>query len=355
MEEIILYKNNRVTLKTATINTKLTGRSIIVSNRWEYVRFYLKTNNKKEALFYWNQAEEFYKASGNLSYISSPLPLYYCFLNAAKALLKLHPEISYGNYHGVSGKSSCDNIKKVELLDQKIIIKSNGICPALLRYFDGTEKRGADSQGELGLDMLLANLVFIHRSFAVSQKIPLYKEMFIPLDEVCFIRNKKTKYINIRAKIDDKYAKHNSVKSKSIKEVDVYDYNGHTYLKYHRSRVKLNDVRHVSSKTEVIAFHKKIRKVFVEISAGVNSRWYLKDTSNDNVIDLLPQVIIFCCMHRLSELSRYEPEYLDAYLTTKHSWVLSEFLSSAPFQFINSIAAEITGEQLGVSRYNFEI
>jgi len=48
-------------------------------------------------------------------------------------------------------------------------------------------------------------------------------------------------------------------------------------------------------------------------------------------------------MHRLSELSRYEPEALAGHLEAKHNWLLSEFLRVAPMQFAYGIASEITG------------
>ncbi|HEL1180735.1 TPA: hypothetical protein TVL24_001218, partial [Streptococcus equi subsp. zooepidemicus] len=85
MAEIIKYNNKELTLKTATNSPNLVGRTAIVSDRWEYVRFFLKNTKKNkakanEALFYWNQAEEFYKSSEKLSLTSIPLPLYYCFL-----------------------------------------------------------------------------------------------------------------------------------------------------------------------------------------------------------------------------------------------------------------------------------
>jgi hypothetical protein len=48
-------------------------------------------------------------------------------------------------------------------------------------------------------------------------------------------------------------------------------------------------------------------------------------------------------MHRLSELSRYDPLSLRVHLDRQHNWLLSEFISVAPRQFIDEIASEITG------------
>ena len=55
-------------------------------------------------------------------------------------------------------------------------------------------------------------------------------------------------------------------------------------------------------------------------------------------------------MHRLSELSRYEPITLSKHLSSQQNWLISEFIKGAPYQYINEIASEITGEEFFVPR-----
>jgi hypothetical protein len=55
--------------------------------------------------------------------------------------------------------------------------------------------------------------------------------------------------------------------------------------------------------------------------------------------------LIFVAMHKLSELSRYDPITLVRHLDLQHNWILTEFLQVAPAQFINHIACEITGKE----------
>lgn len=356
--EIIRYNNKELTLKTATKSPKLTGRTVIVADRWEYIRFFLKNkkrnkNAAEKALFYWNQAEEFYKSSKGLSMTSAPLSLYYCFLNATKALLELkEPNNShYSQFHGVTGNNGNTNIAKPKLDEQTIKIKRNGVCPALLDFLDGN-KGLIGSTYDLG--KLLANLVYIHRTYAISQGISQRKEMFIPLDGVYFVR-KPDKYIIVNAKIDEKYIKHVNVKNNSLPRVSVYTNKDETRLSWRKARMKLNNIRNVSSNQNLVNYHREVRKYFQEISSGINSRWYFKDYNNAECVDLPPMVIMYMCMHRLSELSRYEPHILKSYLDKEHSWLLSEFIKATPFQFINMIASEMTGEQLGVPRQIVEI
>lgn len=54
-------------------------------------------------------------------------------------------------------------------------------------------------------------------------------------------------------------------------------------------------------------------------------------------------VLTFAAMHRLSELSRYAPDKLAKHFDCQHNWLLSEFIVSAPNQFIDSVLSKITG------------
>lgn len=76
--------------------------------------------------------------------------------------------------------------------------------------------------------------------------------------------------------------------------------------------------------------------------------WYLKvgNSSNPNVVDLNSMLITMAVMHRLSEIVRYKPEQLAHLMEGKESWLLHEFLTLALDQFIDELAAEITGEEL---------
>lgn len=73
--------------------------------------------------------------------------------------------------------------------------------------------------------------------------------------------------------------------------------------------------------------------------------WYIKREGIDGVIPRNPMSLTFAGMHRLSELSRYEPVVLSKHLGSQHNWLLSEFIKNAPYQFIDHIASEITGEE----------
>jgi len=51
-------------------------------------------------------------------------------------------------------------------------------------------------------------------------------------------------------------------------------------------------------------------------------------------------------MHRLSEICRYRPSDLLSLLNGQKNWLLSEFLSIAPPQYLDEIACEMTRHQM---------
>jgi len=72
--------------------------------------------------------------------------------------------------------------------------------------------------------------------------------------------------------------------------------------------------------------------------------WYLKRNAEvPDVINRSSMTLSFAAMHRLSDMSRYDPLLLHKHLDRSHNWLLSEFISLAPRQLIDEIAAEITG------------
>lgn len=150
------------------------------------------------------------------------------------------------------------------------------------------------------------------------------------------------------SKIDPKYTDIKTINRFKSSKVDIWNKGNELILTW-KNGPTLKDKRAINS-DEIKDYHQKLRRSYQEISAGSNSRWYFKNFNDENSIDLNPLVIMLIVMHRLSELSRYNPGNLSNYLASDQSWLLSEFISLASFQFINGISAEITSQQLGIPR-----
>jgi hypothetical protein len=327
---IDLSKNNKILRpKKSIIKPVFYSKNILVNNSWDYVNMWLKKNRKSKALIYWQQAKQFYYASLVLPNTSSPLTNYYCFLNAVKALL-IVKEIEFKERHGVTGYRKGN----ISFDNEIVIFKQNGILPSLQKYFDETIK-----EEEYSLKQLLQNLVFIHRVYTLTYTSS--GELFIPVKNIKFVKAKKYRSANnnykefwLSAEFDNEIVDGNTAKqlSNKFKYIDNNIVSNKRF-KWHTNLDNIN---------ELISANKYYRKHFVYIK-GLQTHWYLKKDTKQNIINKSMPTMIYVIMHRLSELSRYNPEILTKYFESKNNWLLAEFLDKAKYQFIDQISSEITG------------
>ena len=88
MALIPLRLNGReVAPRKAIMSATFGAKTVLTNSPWTFVVLWLKRNKKRDALFYWEQAQQFWQASIGLPIQSAPLLLYYSYMNAAKALL----------------------------------------------------------------------------------------------------------------------------------------------------------------------------------------------------------------------------------------------------------------------------
>lgn len=316
--------------------------TVIVSDQFDYVELWLKRNSSLESVLYWKQAENFYKASSILPDGSKAITSYYCMLNAAKALLS-SKNISFSHLHGLSGRSIGN---KTSLANELSTIKGTGIFVSLSRYF------GANLSGRhVSVKDALYNLPFVHRSFTVTYRGA--QELFIPIVNPHFVRQNRGNEAWFCAEIiDDKYKKREIFSRQRGWEVDIGIKS--KFVIRRKRRFKWNTSRG-SKKSErinqLIKYHQKIRRDIKYIH-GSHRLWYFK--RNDRVDGVLPwptPVLIYIVMHRLSELTRYDPKRLRRHFECQHNWLLSEFINQAADNFIDQIASDITGHELMVPGY----
>jgi hypothetical protein len=92
-------------------------------------------------------------------------------------------------------------------------------------------------------------------------------------------------------------------------------------------------------------YHRVLRKDIHYIHSP-QRLWYLK--RNNAVNGHIPRstmTLSFGAMHKLSELARYAPQALAKHFEGRYNWLLSEFISIAPTQFLDEISCEMTGHE----------
>lgn len=324
-----------LTLTKAVKNSNFRMKTVLTLDPFDYVDLWLRREHKDEAQHYWRQARNFYRAARGLPIESSPLVLYYCFMNAAKALLAAKG-VSINPYHGVGAHRMRGARSKVVLSNEGIQIKQGGIVPGLIGYFGEAEPSLIHS-----LEDVLYNIVCVHRTYCLS--FANRAERFVPLKNVAFVRDTLTGDVRLNAEI--------------VEGVDWKRYR--TRLPLEVAEVE-RDVPTIQSTTaigwatinrptdaelrDLMSLNAELRRSIHYIN-GAHTLWYLKVTGV-NAIDRTPVTLTLSAMHRLSEICRYKPSDLKSFLDGSKNWLLGEFVAMSPPQFLDEIACEMTGHQI---------
>jgi len=304
---------------------------VLCSDPWDFVALWLKKEHQKDASFYWDQARNFFEASLKLNELSAPLTSYYCFLNATKTLLAAK-KAPFTESHGVGGRADAGH---TSLANELIDFQGGGVLPALCKLLGERDNAGKTYT----LKDILWQMPFIHRSFCLSYKGAT--ELFIPLTGISFMRKDGSKEAWFQAEIDRRYV--NAHTERLVQPgFELFEEEGKNLIRRKRRfRWSGRDIE--NSLFQFAAYHKQIRRRIVPIYSSEN-RWYLKKSvaGHDRIVNS-QLVLMYAAMHRLSELSRYSPMALASHFNVNHNWLLSQFISMAPTQFVYGIASEITG------------
>lgn len=338
MDELII-NSKPVGLHKAFKTPDFNSKTILVRDHWDYVEMFLKRKRLNDAAFYWSQAKEFYKASLDLPNTSSPLTLYYCFLNATKALLTVKGVV-FTHRHGVAGQTVAGN---TNLENEHITFYSAGILNALSTYL---EDPNTNVRHQHSFKDLLYNLPFIHRAFSLTYTTH-YPEIYIPIVNPTFLKDSATREVYLSFKTTGNYANgHTTNKIIPLgftKDNDRSNENSFLFISNNHfgwSSQRQHKNRNIQRLTD---FHKTNRRNLQYIF-GSSTLWYIKRTGVNHIIDKHPLTIMFACMHRLSELARYEPLTLVNHFKLSQNWLLTEFIKGAPMEFIDQISCEITNQ-----------
>lgn len=339
MAEDLKIGGRRVWMHKAIVAPDFKTEHVLSRDPWLYVELWLTREKLTKAASYWSQAKRFADASKNLSSEAAPLTLYYCYLNATKALLEAKG-VSNGKHHGVGGKRP-ENARAT-LTNEIVNFQSGGVLPDLCAYLgESTQKHSYT------LSDILWNIPFIHRAFRLT--FPSSTDLFIPLEGARYVKNAGTSEAFFIAQVMPRFADGRMLTNipnsfSSFKEAD-----GKTFIRRKKRfcwwKGQTNALQKNGAEKRLIHYHGQTRRVVVNIS-GNRDLWYLKRHQPKNNVGMRHTIVLmFAAMHRLSELARYDLAGLDRHLAGKANWLLSEFIHGSADQFVDQIASEITGCQ----------
>ena len=342
MKPELRIKNRTCNFRKAISTPNFESERVLARDAFEFGQLWLR-RQCPNALAYWNQAKSFADASRTLPAQSSPLTTYYCFLNATKALLTVK-EKTFSERHGVGGGFESS---KRALSNEDIHFSSSGILGAL-----STLLNESDPESDYSLKDILSNLPFIHRAFRLTYSS--HPELFIPIRNLIYRHDQKTKRVWVTAEVVGRMGTGNLVQTlpdkfeKDESEDSKFIIRRKKKVIWHPFGADPNEKEKV--KKRLHKYHQENRMSFVYISASPDL-WYLKRShSQATSIPRYSLTLMLAAMHRLSELSRYDPDGLNRYLDGKENWLLTEFIETSPIQFLNEIVCEMTNFEISTPR-----
>ena len=327
------YKGNSLTIHKAITHPHFGEKTVLVTDTWDYVDLWLRRSNQERARFFWQQAQSFYDATRVLPKIASPLPAYYCFLNATKALL-IAKGVNFGDQHGVSGYTSPG---RTSLANEFVKFQAGGILAALCSHLGEPANGNTHSLADL-----LYNLPYIHRAYDLTFESS--KELFIPIADPRIVKSSRTHEAWFVAELHGKYATQKTL-AKLPKGYEQELGDPDKFMIRRKKRFNWTGTDRPASIARYRSYHKTLRS-HVHYICGSQRLWYIKRGGNiPALISRSSLTLAFAAMHKLSELSRYTPDRLARHFECQHNWLLSEFIESAPAQFLDEISSEMTGRE----------
>lgn len=333
----VKLRGKAVSPPKAVKSARLGARTVLTDDPWTFVALWLQRNKQTNALFYWNQAREFHDASPDLSLRASPLLHYYMFLNAAKALLSARG-ISFRPTHGVRRDNSRPTSGPISLNNERIKVLPHGVCSSLSAYFGESELNNTHSLREL-----FFNIPYIHRTYCLTYTSQT--DMFFPIKDCRYVADRDSKQAYFAATITPDFSTKSHLKRLPTEFVPDENPNSPYSI---RSQSAIHLAKPAQPKRpeldQLRDLHAHLRSANLVYISGAQTLWYIKSQiSGPPRIDRTSVTMTFAAMHRLSELCRYRPLDFYSLLNGQKNWLLSEFIQHAPSQYVDSIAAEITG------------
>jgi uncharacterized protein (UPF0332 family) len=332
------FKGRDLKPHKAAVGAVFGAKTVLTNSPWEFVSLWLRREGHDEAGFYWNQARVFHQASASLPVESAPLLLYYSFMNAVKALLHSRG-VAFNAHHGVRVHNMRGASRRITLSNEGVYIQNNNhIAPTVATYLGDTEPTRNHS-----LQQIFYNLSFIHRTYCLTYTSQA--DLFLPLVECVYFFDPGAHAVFFRAKLSKDYVGQRFIHRLPPTFVADPVADGATIRSAASVPVARRIVREGAELTALTNLHMQLRADLHYIN-GSQTLWYVKGTGgNPGRLARSPIVLTLAAMHRLSEICRYRPIELSAFLRGQQNWLLSEFIQMAPIQFVDEIASEITGYQ----------
>lgn len=368
-----LHQKNRILRMSKTYTSQDFSKSTVLTDDiFTYVSFYFGSHHKAMKFltpqnktkygnpnqfgyeFYWNQSKTFYDAAKALPIEASPVAAYYCMLNAAKSYLSYTSASAdvFVDEFGLHGLNEDHTDSGENLSTISIKHKQTGVFPLLAKNLDPDFLIKWPAGTSKSLKSLLYNLPFVHRAYSMTYTTRSKKvdELFIPLktgDSPQYYKGNDGKaYLVVETEKEFFTSNANSIPPSILASIGAnFKLCGSTGFKL----ISATGARYNSNSIsgELKSLNDLMRKNLTYIYSS-KRLWYVKRTAlaNPSILNLSDITINMAAMHRISEIARYKPEQLYRLMQSNENWLLHEFITLSLDQFIDSLAAQITKQDI---------
>lgn len=313
------------------------NEKLIISDIWAFWDYVVKKSSKnaEERSFMSSlleQAKHFYLSAENSPVKSQPLLYYYAFLNFAKILLTLKDKGLVGQtfYHGLKEENN-HKFSQSELKIKQVGLHNINVAPRLMCHF---EQNAITLPSTLKVKELLRHCVGVHRAYC---EIYNEQEGFVRLQPGLVLKQGKTLIWKA------------GLVTNTAQDIQKLSALGYTIEQDEESK----DYYWVEK--VVMGSYNPTRTDYANLSAAIRSKgiWYFIGNSGHTLYvskeasDRYSQEsIIYLVMFYLGSITRYHPYLFEEIFSDKEQWLMSEFLSTQPKQFLYLATSRILGQSV---------
>jgi hypothetical protein len=319
--------------------------SVVTADPWSFLHHIaareLSGANQKRSFAYLDQARDFYEAASNPRLGSKPLLYYYAFLNLAKfALVVRGVPLPQKIKHGISDPKA-NSKQQIKFSGQRVTWTGKAqdrseLFPEFLAMLSG--KVVAD--GSASIKSLLKQIPTIQRTYC---HITEEQNVFLPVHDVALLHANGQLWARVAVRRSDakleklleRLEKRQSfsrllTKVRSTNESEIW--------------FETKSVPAVKKGMDngIRALSKYLMPLGVStILTGNGYRLYLSDIAPSM---RLPQLaVVYGVMFYLGSITRYRPHEFERLIRGGESWLIGEYFSTQPNQFIHILCSFLAG------------
>jgi hypothetical protein len=319
--------------------------SVVTADPWSFLRHIAITSLAKaqetRALAYLDQARDFFDSANNPRLGSKPLLYYYAFMNLAKyALVVEGHTLPQKLQHGISDPRA-NSKKQVKLSGQRV--QWDGCAQdgsKLFAEFLAMLHGSALPNGSRTVRSLLRQIPTVHRTFCLVTK---ERNALLPIHSTFLLQGRGELWARFSVRRSDAEAE------KILERISRRQGFRRALTRVSSERDEEIWLETVSVKAVKKGVDNGIRALASKLAPlGLNSiltstgyRLYLTDIAP---AQRLPQLAVsYAVMFYLGSVTRYRPHEFDRIVSGSESWIVGEYFSTQPTQFIYALCSFLSG------------